>query len=209
MNPTPLHPLIVHLPLALVFILPVLTLLVALFIKKGQFTPQTWLVIVGLQVFMLGTAYLAMEAGEQEEMLVERVTGKLPIEDHEEMAEMLVAGAVVATALTVVGHLIKPGFRFYMQLGCVLAMLANVWLAWRTGASGGALVYKFGAANAYISAQNLNGEANAASGLLPTPGQNTSESEHPGEDGDDSHEIEHPAAEKVEVEDVEPETPTN
>ena len=209
MNPTPLHPLVTHMPLALMLILPILALLVALFIKKGKFTTQTWLLIVGLQSLMLVTGYLSLESGEQEEMMVERVTGKLPIAEHEAMAEMFVAGAVVTTAFTVASYLIKPTLQFYMQLGTVLLMLANIFLGWRAGSSGYALVYKYGAANSYIAAQNIVAEDGAANGILPTPEQNTSESENPVDDGDDTHEKDQEPPERVESKDVEPETPTN
>lgn len=207
MNPTPLHPIIVHFPLALGFLLPVIALVVAFFIKKGRFTAQTWLMVVGLQVFMLIAGYAALQTGEREEMIVEHVTGKPPLQEHEARAEMFVAGTVAATALVSVVPFLRPALHFYVQLGTVVLMLMNAFLGYRAGDAGGALVYKYGAANGYLSAQNSAGEEAAAEGLLPTPGQNTSESENPVDEADGSHEGNEDSTE--ESEDEEPETPVH
>lgn len=201
MNPTPLHPIIVHFPLALAFILPLLALIFSFFIRKGKFESRTWLVIAGLQIFTLVAGYAALQTGEREEDLVEHVTGKPPIHEHEERAEMFVAGLVAATAIAVMAHFVRPSAQFYTQLCAVMLMVFNSFLGYRTGESGGALVYKFGAPNAYMAARQLPAEAAEAgkeNGLLPTPGMNTSESPYPTETPENGIE---------ESEDVEPETP--
>lgn len=199
-NPTPLHPIMVHFPIALAFVLPLLALIFSFFIKKGKFESRTWLVIAGLQIFTLVAGYAALQTGESDEEMIEHVTGKPPIHEHEERAEMFVAGMVAASAVATMAYFVRPTAQVYVQLIAVVLMVLNSFLAYRTGEAGGALVYKFGAANAYMAAQKMPAEqaAAAGNGLLPTPDLNTSESSYPTETLSNGLE---------ESEDVEPETP--
>jgi uncharacterized membrane protein len=149
MSTIPFHPQIVHLPLALSVLLPFLTLVVVACIQKQRFTFQVWLLVVGLQVLTTATGYLAMETGEDEEAVVEKVVGKKAIHEHEERAEMFVAFSVAASVLAIAAVVIKPALQVYLMATSLLLMLGQAGLAWRTGASGGELVYVHQAASAY------------------------------------------------------------
>ena len=85
----PLHPAIVHLPLALTFLLPVLVLVFAWAIKAGKMSKEMWLVIIGLQVLVTATGYISLETGETDEEKVSVIVGKDVIHQHEEAAEVL------------------------------------------------------------------------------------------------------------------------
>jgi uncharacterized membrane protein len=173
----PFHPLVVHFPLALTFVLPVLVLVFAWMIKVNKMTPKGWLVIVGLQLTVVVSGYVALETGEKEEHTVERVVAKGLIHEHEEAAEIFVGASVLALVLSVGAFFIRKELGFPMKLGIAAIGLVSCFLAYRAGRLGGELVYVHGAANAYHDGPTPNA-------LLPTPGQNTSESPFPVEENE-------------------------
>ncbi len=170
---TPLHPAIVHFPIALAFILPALILVFALMIKKNKMSPQAWFIIIGLQLVTTVTGYVSLESGEEAEDVVEKVLDKKLIHEHEERAEIFVGSTVIALVLSTAAFFLRKEFQFILKLVVFGLSLVSSFLAYRTGHSGGELVYRYGAASAYAL------EAKSEQGLLPTPGLNTSESEKP------------------------------
>jgi uncharacterized membrane protein len=172
----PLHPIIVHFPLALTFILPFLILIFALMIKKNKMSHQAWLIIIGLQVLTTSTGYISLESGEEAEEVAEKVVDKKLIHEHEERAEVFVGSTVLALVISVAAFFLRKEIQFFVKLAVCLVSFLSCFLAYRTGESGGELVYRYGAASAY--AQQLDG-GNEGNSLLPTPGMNTSESSRP------------------------------
>jgi uncharacterized membrane protein len=168
----PIHPLIVHFPMVLTFILPVLIVIFAYMIKVNKMTPKGWLIIIGMQLAVVISGYVSLETGETEERRVEKVVSKKLIHEHEEAAEIFVGVSVVALVLSIGTFFLRKELGFRVQMIVALITVLAGYLAYRTGILGGELVYKHGAAGAYTS------EA-PAEGLLPTPGQNTSESPFP------------------------------
>lgn len=169
---TPLHPLIVHFPIALTFILPFLILVFAYMIKTQKMSHVAWLVIIGLQVATTATGYIALETGENEEHAVEKVLDKKLIQAHEESAETFVGFTVLALVLSVGSYFLRSELQFFAQLVICVVTLVSGYLAYNTGNQGGELVYRHGAAQAYAHNET-------SLGLLPTPGMNTSESPLP------------------------------
>ncbi len=150
MLPDPLHPALVHLPLALAVLLPAGALLAFLAIARGALPARFWATIVVLHVLLAGSAYLAVETGENEEERVEEVVGEPAIEAHEEAAERFLWLAVGAAVVSAAGLL--PGRRGNAGRAVTVAAGAFVLLAaLSVGHSGGALVYEHGAAQAYTS----------------------------------------------------------
>jgi uncharacterized membrane protein len=177
----PFHPIIVHFPLALTFILPFLILIFALMIKKNKMSHQAWLIVVGLQVLTTVSGYVSLETGEDAEEVVERVVEKKFIHEHEERAEIFVGSTVVALIISVVAFFLRKELQFLVKLFVCLISLVSCFLAYRTGESGGELVYVHGGASAYLQQSDLSGPGE---GLLPTPGKNTSESAMPVEENE-------------------------
>lgn len=171
----PLHPIIVHFPIALTFILPLMILAFAYMIKVNKMSNSAWLIIIGLQIATTVTGYVALETGETEEHQVEKVVDKKIIHAHEESAEIFVGSTVLALVLSVAAFFLRKELQFMVQLGIALVSLVSCYLAYNTGHSGGGLVYEHGAASAY--AQVMTSGENES--LLPTPGMNTSESPMP------------------------------
>ncbi len=160
----PVHPMIVHFPLALTFILPILILVFAFLIKTNKMSPQGWLIIIGLQLMVVATGYISLETGENEEDLVAKVLDKKLIGEHEEAAETFVGSTVIVLVLSIGVFFIRNEFQFPVKIAIALVGLVSCYLAFLAGSLGGELVYKHGAASAY----EMPSEA-VPNGVLPTP----------------------------------------
>ncbi len=60
--PDPLHPAIVHLPLGLAFLAPLLFLAVAVAVAREWIPKRAWLAVVVLQALLFGLVILAKES---------------------------------------------------------------------------------------------------------------------------------------------------
>lgn len=161
----PLHPILVHFPMALAALLPLVALaaLVAGFRSgPGARSRKYWVVIVVLHAFLAGSSFLALQAGEKDEERVEEVlASEAPLETHEEAGELFIK--VVAIALVVSALGLAPGmFGQWAQVAGGVATLVILVLGIQVGHSGGQLVYKHGAAAAFTAAgAPQSGAANA------------------------------------------------
>lgn len=168
----PFHPIVVHFPIALSFILPLLILVFAFMIKKNKMTHLAWVVIIGLQLLTTVSGYVALESGENEEHLVQKVVDKQFVHHHEEAAEIFVGSTVVALVLSVAVFFLRKEMQFVVQMIIAAVSLVSCYLAYNAGHSGGELVYIHGAGSAYVK----TAPKEAVESILPTPGLNTSES---------------------------------
>lgn len=160
MMPDPLHPAIVHLPIALAMVVPVLAMLGIPTIRRGLLPPRAWALIVLLQALLVGSSWLALETGEDQEDRVEQVVAERHIETHEEDAERFLLFAGVAFLVLAAGLL--PGRRgAAARFVGVLSAIAVLALGISVGHSGGELVYKHGAANAYLDPARIPVQAGA------------------------------------------------
>ena len=148
MLPDPLHPAVVHLPIALAVLIPLVAAFALVAARWGFVPARGWTFVVLLQLLLVGSGWLALETGEDEEERVEKVVAERHISDHEERAERLLIGAGIA--LLVIGAGLVPGRigDLARPLGLVLS-LGVAGLAADVGHSGGKLVYQHGAASAY------------------------------------------------------------
>lgn len=156
-----LHPLIIHFPIALLLVAPILVLLALLLPKPGR-----GLLIAALVMMTLGTVatYLAVATGEAAGELAERTPGVAAVlEQHEELAQ---TARAIFTALTVVfaailfaplvfkrglgrktATVISLAFLLFYAAGAVV--LANV------AHQGGRLVHEYGV-RAMMTTSNVN-----------------------------------------------------
>jgi uncharacterized membrane protein len=156
MIPDPLHPAIVHFPIVLAVLTPLLAAGAFWAIHSGRLPDRSWLGIVILQVVLVGTAWIATETGERDEDRVERVVAERPIEKHEEDAERFLTLAALVLPLAAAGMLAGRVGAINRALTIALSMAA-LGAAGFAGHSGGELVYRHGAAMAY--SQPAPGEA--------------------------------------------------
>ena len=151
MIPDPLHPAIVHFPIVLAVLAPLFAAGALWAIHTGRLPGRSWLVVVILQIALVGSAWVATETGEHEEERVEQVVAERHIEAHEESAERFLWLAALVLPLAAAGTLTGRIGVINRAMTVVLS-LAALGAAGYTGHSGGELVYRHGAAMAYVEA---------------------------------------------------------
>ena len=155
MLPDPLHPAVVHFPIVLMLLLPLLAAGALWFIHRGAGPARAWGIPVLAAAALSLSSWVAVETGEREEETVEPVVAESSLHDHEEAAErfLLLSGALLVLAATglargVVGRLAR--------LGTTAGAIGLAALGAQVGHSGGNLVYRDGAASAYARAQSAD-----------------------------------------------------
>lgn len=163
MNEMPLHPMIVHLPLGLAVVVPLIALGVLLYSFKRQWLAPMWGIVVLLQLLMVGGAFIAMETGEDEEHVVDRVVPHDALEHHEEAAEFF-SYAALAVLLLGAAALIPMSQRKRQAVGAatVAGSVAVALIGFEAGKHGGELVYEYGAAQAYVKQPGAAPRADAS-----------------------------------------------
>lgn len=152
MLPHPLHPAIVHIPLALAALMPLAAAGVALAVSRGWLPARTWVLVVLLQLALVGGAFVAVDTGEHDEERVEDVVKERFLERHEERGEAFRWIAAGGLAVTAAG-LLAGNAGALGRVVAVAAALGVLGAALRVGESGGELVYRHGAASAYVDAR--------------------------------------------------------
>ncbi|MBK7949299.1 MAG: hypothetical protein IPK00_11290 [Deltaproteobacteria bacterium] len=149
MLPDPLHPAVVHFPIVLALLAPAIAIGLFWAIETRKLPARAWLVVVLLQAVIFGAGWLTAETGEEEEERVERIVREDPIEEHEEAAEWFIWIAGITLPIAGAGLLsggLGTGARGVAFVGTLMAALAVA----QVGHTGGELVYKHGAALAYL-----------------------------------------------------------
>lgn len=154
MLPDPLHPAVVHLPVALAVLLPLLSHLGLLAIERHWLPVRAWSVVVLLTCTLVLGSWAAMSTGEADEERVESVVAESYIEAHEEAAEGFLAVSVVLLAVASLGLASGRAGRIARMASLPLTILLLVAGA-RVGHLGGELVYERGAAMAHVEAGAL------------------------------------------------------
>lgn len=145
------HPKVVHLPMALSVLMPLVAGGAAFAWWRGWFDRRIWVIVFLLQAALAGSGFIAMNTGEAEEDRVEEIVAEQHIESHEEAAELFVWASAIVLASMVLPIVLPEGrFRSATVVGAVLGTLVVSVLGFRTGEAGGRLVYEYGAAEAYV-----------------------------------------------------------
>jgi hypothetical protein len=156
------HPKLVHLPMALGVLMPLIAGGLLLAWWRKWLPRRAWLFAIGLQAVLLGSGVLALRSGEAEEDRVERVVAGQLIDAHEEAAEAFVwaSGGVLAMMILAAG-LANRRSGVPIAAAATLGTLLVLGLGYRTGEAGGRLVYQHGAAQAYAGVAPMGAEARA------------------------------------------------
>lgn len=169
----PLHPMVVHLPIALTLMLPFVAL--GLLWRGRTCGPRpTWWPAVAAFAVLAISASVAVSTGERDEDLVEPWVPETALEAHEQAADVFLVLAWVAVGVAAVG--LVPGVtgRVARYGATGLSGLLLI-AALRVGHAGGELVYRYGAAQAHVTSAGSIGSTKLFSGA---------EAEHVDEDDD-------------------------
>src|SRR5262249_52267037 len=88
-----LHPAVVHVPLGLALVMPLLLGAMLWAVLTRRLPVKAWLVAVLLQGVLLGGAAFALRTGEQDEDRVEGRAGESAVEAHERAGQAFTAAA--------------------------------------------------------------------------------------------------------------------
>lgn len=152
MGALPLHPKLVHLPIALAVLMPMLSAGLLLAWWKDLLPRRAWIVAVALQAVLVGSSVLAMRTGEGDGEKVESVVAESAIDAHEEAAEVFTWTAAGVLLLFAAGSVLPGAAAARGAAGvATAATLVVLFLGYRVGQAGGELVYSHGAASAWVS----------------------------------------------------------
>jgi len=151
------HPKLVHVPMALGVLMPLIAGGLLLAWWRNWLPRRGWFLAIALQSLLVGSGVLALRSGEAEEDRVERVVAERFIEEHEEAAEVFVwaSGGVLAVML-LAAALGARRSGLPTAAAATLGTFLVLGLGYRTGQAGGRLVYQHGAAQAYTGANAPN-----------------------------------------------------
>ncbi|HJS48553.1 MAG TPA: DUF2231 domain-containing protein, partial [Gemmatimonadales bacterium] len=154
MLPDPLHPAVVHFPIVLGTLLPLVALLGLLAIARGTAPRRAWGYVTLAALGLFAAAFTAVRTGEQGEEAVEKVVDREVIHHHEEEGELLQLMSGIAVIVFAAG-MSGGGLGRVARPVALLASLALAWQTYHTGRSGGDLVYEHGAASAYVDSTRV------------------------------------------------------
>lgn len=150
--PNPLHPAVVHLPIAFAVILPIFAIGALWFIRRGAKRGAAWGIFVAMSAALVASAWVSLQTGEQQEERVEDVVSERSLHQHEEAADLFLAvsaGVLLVATGGLVGGRIGQASRLLATAGTVAVLGAG----WNVGHSGGMLVYRDGAGSAYTQSR--------------------------------------------------------
>lgn len=177
MLPDPLHPAVVHFPIVLALLLPIIAVWALVALRRSERSWALWMPVVVAGALLFGSSLLAKETGEDQEERVEHVVAESVIHEHEEWAERMVVASGVVFVLLLAGLI--PGKignvgRWVSLVAAVVAM----GVVTQVGGTGGELVFKHGAASAYVDG------GGAGAGEEEVPGTVRRDREHEDDDDD-------------------------
>lgn len=144
----PLHPMVVHFPIVFVVILPIVAVVAILLIGRGARPARAWSAVAGLGLALFVSSFVAVRTGEGQEERVEEVVAERPLHSHEEAGErfLLLSGGL---ALLLLAGMFGGQTGRYARAAGTVGAFALVVAGVQVGHSGGELVYRHGAADAW------------------------------------------------------------
>lgn len=150
----PFHAKLVHLPMALAVLMPLLSCGLLLAIWRQWLPRRAWSLVVAGQFLLVGSGVLALRSGEADEERVERFVPERAIHEHEEAGERFVWAGGLLLAASLLPLLLRNG-RASLIAGAATCVgtLTVAALGYAVGQKGGELVYHHGAAAAFATKQ--------------------------------------------------------
>lgn len=144
------HPKVVHIPMALAVLMPLVAGSLAVAWTTSWLPPRAWSIAVALQAVLFLGAVAAINTGGREEHRVESVVAESHIEAHEELATVFAGVSAVVFAVAALALVLRRKKAGLVLAGLtVLGSFVVLTLGIKAGHAGGELVYKYNAASAY------------------------------------------------------------
>lgn len=147
----PLHPAIVHIPLGIAAVVPLVMIVLTVALVRRKATRQSFLLAALLQAIVVGGGLVALSTGEAEEERVESVVSERAIERHEELAKVFVAASGMTLALALLAGVAPERWTRRLAVAGTVASIGALGVGVAVGHAGGELVYRHGAATAYAA----------------------------------------------------------
>ena len=135
-------------PLALAVVVPLLVCGLLWLVWRRRAGAGAWALVIGFQVLLVGSASVATITGEDDARQVEQVTGRAPIDAHEDAAQLFLLAAALTLGVLIAASAIERRALALIAAAAALS-LGTAALGVRTGYRGGELVYRHGAAAAH------------------------------------------------------------
>jgi len=142
-NSLPLHPAVVHVPLGLALVMPVVLVGLLWAIGTDRLPTKAWVLALLLQGILLGGTGVALWTGGQEEGRFEERAGEVSLEAHERAAQAFGFAVAATFAVGAIGFLLRGRRRPFMATGAAAVGLSIVALALgiQVGHQGGLMVH--------------------------------------------------------------------
>ncbi|MBI2893838.1 MAG: hypothetical protein HYY06_09820 [Deltaproteobacteria bacterium] len=159
MNELPLHPAIVHVPLGVSAVVPLVAIGIAVAIWRRGLPRRTWLAVLGLQAVVVATAAIALRSGEEDEERVEERVSEASIEEHEERAQAFTWGAAAVLVVGITASVVRSARASgLLMAAAATGSIVVLGLGLAVGHAGGTLVHGAGGLAAGGSAVEATGE---------------------------------------------------
>jgi uncharacterized membrane protein len=152
MIPDPLHPAVVHFPIVFAILLPLIAAFALVAIRRGGSIRQWWGITLAVMLGLAASSFVAVRTGEAEEDRVERAVGEQPLDSHEDAGERFLVLTGALRGVGAGGLLPKRAGAAFRLIGAAAAVGVMV-AGWQVGHTGGELVYRHGAAAAYVAGE--------------------------------------------------------
>ncbi len=152
--PDPLHPVVVHFPVVLSILLPVIAAGALWAIHRGARPLRAWGVAIAVAAALTLSAFVAVETGEDQEERVEKVVSESRLDTHADAGESLYFVSIGVLAVLALGLMPGDKGRIARYVGAV-GTLTVAAAAFKVGTTGGDLVYKYNAASAYATTDSV------------------------------------------------------
>lgn len=150
MEPLPTHPIVVHLPIALAIVLPVLSSAIGYAVWKGNASGGAWAWVLAAHFVLFASAGAATLLGEADARRIQTRMDAAALDTHEGDGKRVLWAAAVAFGLALAGLVLQRRRQRNVAMAATFAAaLACAALAIVAGHGGAVLVYRHGAAAAW------------------------------------------------------------